>query len=128
MLSVLQKSSACKTVLKIHVNGLVSPQGMAFLDIKITFKRYSVVMYKLELNLELIKTNLKIKFSLKGKYYLETHMKPLCRKITSSIKELFYLRGNESFKGFFGNASYFFGSASYWIIKLMVSITSDQLY
>ena len=53
-------------------------------------------------------------FFLKGKYYLGTHMKPLCRKITSSIKELFYLRGNESFKGFFGNASY-------WIIKLMVS-------
>ena len=106
MLSVLQKSSACKTVLKIHVNGLVSPQGMAFLDIEITFKRYSVAMYKLELNLELTKTNLKIKFFLKGTYYLGTHMKPLCRKITSSIKNFLYLKWNESFKGFFGNANY----------------------
>ena len=39
MLSVSQKSSACKTVLKIRVNGLVSPQGMAFLDIEISFQK-----------------------------------------------------------------------------------------
>ena len=48
-------------------------------------------------------------------------MKPFCRKTTSSIKELFYLRWNESFKDFFGNVIY-------WIIKLMVFIASDQLY
>ena len=41
VLSVRQKSSACKTVLKSHVNGLVSPQRMAFLW---------MVMYKLELS------------------------------------------------------------------------------
>ena len=39
VLSVRQKSSACKTVLKSHVNGLVSPQGMAFLDIEISFQK-----------------------------------------------------------------------------------------
>ena len=39
VLSVRQKSSACKTVSKIHVNGLVSPQGMAFLDIEISFQK-----------------------------------------------------------------------------------------
>ena len=33
-------------------------------------------------------------------------MKPFCRKTTSSIKELFYLRWNESFKDFFGNVIY----------------------
>ena len=39
MLSVRQKSSACKTVLKIHVNGLFSSQGMAFFDLEISFQK-----------------------------------------------------------------------------------------
>ena len=39
VLSARQKSSACITILKIHVNGLVSPQGMAFLDIEISFQK-----------------------------------------------------------------------------------------
>ena len=59
MLSLRQKPSACKTVLKSHVNGLVSPQGMTFLDIEISFQKYSVVIYKLQLNLKLIKINFK---------------------------------------------------------------------
>ena len=39
MLSVRQKSRALKNVLKIHVNGLVSLQGMAFFDIEISFQQ-----------------------------------------------------------------------------------------
>ena len=52
MISVRQKLTACKTVLKSHVNGLVSSQGMAFLNCYV----------QIELNLELIKTNLKKSF------------------------------------------------------------------
>ena len=39
MLPVRQKSSASKTVLKSYANGLVSPQGMVFLDIEISFQK-----------------------------------------------------------------------------------------
>ena len=38
-LPVHQKLNACKTVLKNHVNDLVSPQGMEFLDIEISFQK-----------------------------------------------------------------------------------------
>ena len=59
VLSVRQKSSACKTVLKIHVNGWVSSQGMAFFDLEISFQKIFCGYVQLELDLESIKTNLK---------------------------------------------------------------------
>ena len=66
MLSVSQKSSAGETVLKSYVNGLVSPQGMVFLYIQISFQKifcgYIQTRIKPRIMLELIKTNLKKSF------------------------------------------------------------------
>ena len=67
-------------------------------------------------------------FFLKGKYYLGTHMKPLCRKITSSIKEVFYLRWNESFKGFFGNALLNYKVNGFYYKRSTILKPSDHLF
>ena len=67
-------------------------------------------------------------FFLKGKYYLGTHMKPLCRKITSSIKDVFYLRLNESFKGFFGNALLNYKFNGFYYKRSTILKPSDQLF
>ena len=67
-------------------------------------------------------------FFLKGKYYLGTHMKPLCRKITSSIKDFFYLRWNESFSGFFGNALLNYKVNGFYYKRSTILKPSDHLF
>ena len=69
-----------------------------------------------------------IVFFLKGKYYLGTHMKPLCRKITSSIKDFFYLTRNESFKGFFGNALLNYKVNGFYYKRSTILKPSDHLF
>ena len=66
MLSVSQKSSASETVLKSYVSGLVSPQGMVFFGIQISFQKifcgYIQTRIKPRIMLELIKTNFEKSF------------------------------------------------------------------
>ena len=55
-------------------------------------------------------------------------MKPLCRKITSSIKDFFYLRWNESFSGFFGNALLNYKVNGFYYKRSAILKPSDHLF